>query len=307
MKWYKNLSDTWKFVIKLSITLIVIGLLILGGYFLFDYLGWLDLSREEIEEFISSFGIWGPIIFIFISFLQVTFIPIPSTVTILAGSYLFGFWQSFLYSYIGILLGSIFAYVLGKWIGRPFVNWLAGGQDKVDKLMAKMKGKERVVIFFMFLFPFFPDDLICALCGIIPSINWPFFLITQFLTRATSILGNLVFLSGRIIPYDQPWGIALIVIFCVIGLALFILSFIYSDKINKLFDKFTTWIQVKVFKKEKFKVFEDSVGVQETTANINNKQANFEEITKFCNDLDKKDEEKVKSLDSSNNNNNLNN
>ena len=58
-----------------------------------------DISKEEIRDIVKQSGIWAPLVYILVSFLQVTFVPLPGAVTILAGSYLFGFWASFLYSY----------------------------------------------------------------------------------------------------------------------------------------------------------------------------------------------------------------
>lgn len=225
--------DIKSIIIKIIISLLVIGLIILGLYFLFKYLGWTNLTKEELQAKIASTGVFAPIVFIVASFLQVTFIPIPSSVTIIVGNYLFGFWLSFLYSYIGIILGSIFAFYLGRWLGRPFVNWVVGDSKAVDEYLIKMKNKENVILFFMFLLPLFPDDALCSLAGILP-ISFLTFLFMQLLTRATSILGTLFFMSGEIIRYDAL-GITIIVIVCILALVAFYLSYKYADKINEIF------------------------------------------------------------------------
>lgn len=225
--------DIKSIIIKIIISLLVIGLIILGLYFLFKYLGWTNLTKEELQAKIASTGLFAPIVFIVASFLQVTFIPIPSTVTIIVGNYLFGFWLSFLYSYIGIIIGSILAFYLGRWIGRPFVNWVVGDSKAVDEYLIKMKNKEKVILFFMFLLPLFPDDALCSLAGILP-ISFLTFLFMQLLTRATSILGTLFFMSGEIIHYDAL-GITIIVIVCILALVAFYLSYKYADKINEIF------------------------------------------------------------------------
>ena len=225
--------DIKSIIIKIIISLLVIGLIILGLYFLFKYLGWTNLTKEELQAKIASTGVFAPIVFIVASFLQVTFIPIPSSVTIIVGNYLFGFWLSFLYSYIGIILGSILAFYLGRWIGRPFVNWVVGDSKAVDEYLIKMKNKEKVILFFMFLLPLFPDDALCSLAGILP-ISFLTFLFMQLLTRTTSILGTLFFMSGEIIHYDAL-GISIIVIVCILALVAFYLSYKYADKINEIF------------------------------------------------------------------------
>ncbi len=225
--------DIKSIIIKIIISLLVIGLIILGLYFLFKYLGWTNLTKEELQAKIASTGVFAPIVFIVASFLQITFIPIPSSVTIIVGNYLFGFWLSFLYSYIGIIFGSILAFYLGRWLGRPFVNWVVGDAKAVDEYLIKMKNKENVILFFMFLLPLFPDDALCSLAGILP-ISFLTFLFMQLLTRATSILGTLFFMSGEIIHYDAL-GITIIVIVCILALVAFYLSYKYADKINEIF------------------------------------------------------------------------
>ncbi len=213
-------------------------LLVLGViYLIFYLLGWTKISQDELREFIENKGALAPLIFILVSFLQVTFVPIPGSVTILVGNYLFGFWQALLYSYIGMFIGSIVAFWLGKVIGRPFVNWIVGKKSDVDYLIEKLKGREKVLLFFMFFLPFFPDDLLCSVAGILP-IRWFDFILIQIVTRFTSIIATLTLLSGEIIPF-KGWGLIVFAVLGVLILVTFILAMKYAEKINLVFDKIT--------------------------------------------------------------------
>ena len=40
--------------------------------------------------------------------------------------------------------------ILGRKIGRPFVNWIVGDKETVDYYLKKLKGKETIILFFMF-------------------------------------------------------------------------------------------------------------------------------------------------------------
>ncbi len=224
-------------IFRLLLSILAIAA-ILGVFYLTAYLlGWTRLTQEELQAFVSETGATAPLIFIVISFLQVTFVPIPSSVTIIAGSYIFGFWPSFLYSYIGIVIGSLFAFLLGRALGRPFVYWAFGGKDEAERYIKRLKGKETVVLFFMFLLPAFPDDALCSLAGILP-ITMLKFTVIQLLTRVTTILGTLFFMSGEIIPYSG-WGLAIIIAVAIISIIAFIICFKNAEKINAAFDKFT--------------------------------------------------------------------
>lgn len=240
------MTEKKKTILKLLLTVLIIGALIGLAYLILYVIGWTDLTREELQEYISSKGAVAPLIFIFISFLQVTFVPIPGAVTILAGNYVFGAGLSFLYSYIGMFMGAVLAFALGRWVGRPFVNWVAGGEDKVEALLKKLKGRENVLLFFMFLLPFFPDDILCSVAGILP-IGWIGFLSMQVVTRATSIGATLLLMSGEVIPY-QGWGLVVLGIVAIVCIVAFIFSVKYAEKINAFFDR----IIDKLFKRKSF-------------------------------------------------------
>ena len=233
-----------KAIVKLIISGIIIAGLIVGIYFIFKALGWDRFSsRDELQKFIASFGPIGPVIYVIASFLQVTFIPIPASVTIIAGTFLFGPYLAFAYSYLGIMLGAILAFGLGRWLGRKYVNWLAGGEKEVDFYLEKFKDRTNIIFFFCFLLPFFPDDFLCSLAGITPM-TWKTYIIMQLFTRATSIIFTILFMSGEYIPYSG-WGIPVLVVIGVLAVAAFILSMVYTDKIYEIVNKIS-----KKFKKK---------------------------------------------------------
>lgn len=221
---------------RVLLSIIVLSLLIFLSYLIFKKLGITSLTKEQIQDYIKSKGIYGPIIFILISFLQVTLIPIPGTITILAGSYLFGPFKSFIYSFIGMFIGSIFAFFLGRIVGKPFIYYISGDKEKVEFYLAKLKGKEKVVLFFMFLFPFFPDDLLCSLSGILP-ISLIEFLIIQLITRISSIGGIIFLMSGEFIPLNGI-GITILIIISILGIFLFTKAYKHSDIINEKIKSF---------------------------------------------------------------------
>ena len=238
-------AETKKSIIKLILSGLVIGAVVLGVYFLMKHFGLTELTREQLGDYIQSFGVIGPIVFIVVTFLQVTFIPLPGAVTILAGNYVFGAFASFIYSYIGMILGSAFAFLLGRKIGKPFVNWVAGDEKKVDDWLKKLKGRENVLLFFMFFLPLFPDDVLCAIAGILP-ISWWGFMLMQIVTRLTSIGGTLLFMSGEVIPYEG-WGLVFLGVGIALCIVAFIIAFKNAEKINLWFENFID----KHFKRKK--------------------------------------------------------
>ena len=237
-------------VLKRAIICLLVCAAVIGtAYALLRVLGLTDITREDIQEFVAGTGVWAPLVFILISFLQVTFIPIPSTVTVLAGAYIFGALPSFFYSYIGICLGAIVAFELGRGIGRPFARWVVGSEEQLDSWVGKLKGRERALLWIVFFFPFFPDDAICTVAGLL-KVSRLEFLLMQLITRTTSIGATLLFMSGEVIPYEG-WGLVIIVIGVLLFVAASVLSLIYFEKIDAFARRLADRLIGRGTKKEK--------------------------------------------------------
>lgn len=209
---------------------IVLSILIVALYYFqyFDFWEKFD-SVEDIRSYVSSFGAHAVLVFILIQFLQVIILPIPSVLTIGAGVLSFGAFLGALYSYIGIILGSITAYFLGKTFGYKLASWLFG-KNKLDTWIKRLRGKDKLLITFMFLFPFFPDDLLCFVAGITVK-NKKFFLIMVTLVRLVTIFTSAYSLNNSLIPYDTWWGIIVWLLFFTV--TIFFTSYILrnSEKI----------------------------------------------------------------------------
>lgn len=111
--------------------------------------------------------ILGPIIFVFIQILQVVIPIIPGGISTAAGVLIFGPYAGFIYNYIGICIGSIIIFLLGRRYGKPFIlsmisdktynkyiGWL-DNQNRFEKLFA-------LAIFL----PVATDDALCLMAGL---------------------------------------------------------------------------------------------------------------------------------------------
>ena len=228
-------SNRNKLLYKVMISIVILVLFLGIIYLIFKKAGLMELSQEELQIFIQQKGALAPLIFTLVTFLQVTFIPIPSTITVLIGNYLFGFWLSYLYSFIGMLLGSVLAFYLGRWFGKKFIYWIVSDKELVDKYLNKIKHKGNVLLFFMFIFPLFPDDLLCSVAGILP-ISGISFAIMQVFTRGITILTTLFMLGGDVIPFTG-WGIPFNICLTLILMTSFYISYKNAEAISSKFSK----------------------------------------------------------------------
>ena len=122
-------------------------------------------DREQIRDLISSFGTSAPPVFMLIQVLQVLFAPVPGEATGFIGGYLFGALPGFIYSSIGLTVGSWINFIIGRFLGERYVRRLipAAKFQKIDR-MVKRQGV--IFLFILFLFPGFPKDYLCLALGL---------------------------------------------------------------------------------------------------------------------------------------------
>ena len=136
-------------------------------------------DRKEVKAFLASFGPYAPIPFIVLQALQVVFAPIPGEATGFLGGYVFGTWLGFLYSSIGLTLGSAAAFGLGRWLGSHVVRRLVSDAVYHKFDFVARTGGELVTLLF-FLIPGFPKDYLCFLLGVSPIPFGTFLIISTF-------------------------------------------------------------------------------------------------------------------------------
>ena len=188
-------------------------------------------SIEGLRSYVASYGRYTVPIFIAIQFLQVVVLPIPSMVTIGAGVALFGPFYGALYSLIGILSASILAFYIGRYLGYKVVSWIIG-EKSLQKGLQLVKGKDTIVLTFMFLFPFFPDDILCFVAGL-STMSVKFYLVMITATRIIGIVLSSYSLGGKIIPFDTWWGIVLWACIFVITCVLCVIIYKNGENIEK--------------------------------------------------------------------------
>lgn len=197
--------------------------------------GFFDIIRDEesFEAFLERSGKWMAVLFVVLQFLQVVILPIPSTVTVVAGAALFGPLVGSLLSLLGIVIGSLVAFLIGRYAGYRVVAWLVG-KETLDKWLKKIKGKDKLLLSAMFLLPVFPDDILCFVAGI-SSMSLPLFLCVIVLSRIAAIFTTSY--SVTLIPFNTWWGLLIWGILIALVVLLFVVLYKKSDQILGWFAK----------------------------------------------------------------------
>ncbi len=185
-------------------------------------------SIEALRDYIDSFGNLAVFLFILFCFLQVIVLPVPGSAAVAAGVALFGPVRCIIYSFIGIVTGSIVAFAIGRWVGYKAVKWIVG-KETLDKWLEKLKGKDYLILSLMFLLPMFPDDVLCFVAGL-SSMTWGYFIIMIIVTRIIAVVSTAY--SVGFIPFNTWWGILIWLALLALVILAFWLVCKYSDKID---------------------------------------------------------------------------
>jgi len=194
-------------------------------------------NRERINAFVASFGSYAPLAFISLQILQVLLAPIPGEFTGFIGGYLFGIIPGFIYSSIGLSFGSLFAFLISRRLGLPFVRRFVG-QEIMEKFDYLMEHQGAFFSFVFFLIPGMPKDYFCYLLGLSPM-HLLTFLIISTVGRIPGTL--LLSMQGQAVRSEDYRSF-----FLVLGLALLVLvlTVIYRDRIEG-------WLKYKKMTKRK--------------------------------------------------------
>jgi uncharacterized membrane protein YdjX (TVP38/TMEM64 family) len=161
MKVFSSRTDRWQtLLLAVAVIAAFVGLYLgVRRYapFVFD--------AQALRTWIAGFGIFAPLVFIFLQAAQVVLAPIPGQVVALVAGYLFGPVYGTIYSLTGVLIGSAIAFSLAKRYGRSFVERVIAN-DVIDRFDAFVERVGVPGLFAFVIIPGLPDDAICFLSGL---------------------------------------------------------------------------------------------------------------------------------------------
>ena len=144
-------------------------------------------DSNNLVKRIKSYGVIAPFIFLLIQIVQVIFPVVPGGASCLAGTLAFGPIMGFIYNYIGLFCGSVFAYMLSRNFGLPLIKKLFK-EETINKYLKYIRDKKFEKIFFLGIFlPGAPDDLLCYIAGI-SNIKFKKFLLILLIGKPLTLI-----------------------------------------------------------------------------------------------------------------------
>ena len=201
------------------------AVLLLGGAIVLWRTGFFQAmsSLAAMRDYIDRLAPYSHLAYFLIQLLSVILAPIPSNITALAGAMLFGTWPAFLLTTAAVCAGSMLVFALARMLGRSFADQLVS-QTISARYLDVIRRKRDVFLFLAFLFPFFPDDLLCILAGLTDLPSGRFFLMV-LLARPWGLLAACA--RGGSALSLPLWAMLLL---GAGGLALFLIVLKYGDK-----------------------------------------------------------------------------
>jgi uncharacterized membrane protein YdjX (TVP38/TMEM64 family) len=186
-----------------------------------------DALRDEI----LAHGTHAPFFFIAVQIVQVVFAPIPGEASGLVGGYLFGTWPCFIYSTIGLTIGSAVAFGGGRLLSSFFTEKFQHTRfyEKFNVLVSR---GDYLIPFLLFILPGFPKDSLSYLLGM-SAMPLPVFM---FITTIGRMPGTLLLSAHGAEAYNGDYlRLAILIISSAV---LVVPAMVYR---HRLLDKLKEW------------------------------------------------------------------
>ena len=110
-------NTTNKYLRKAFVLLVVVAIigLLFSGVFGFLH------DRERIENFFQDSGTLGPIIYV-LAFIAAQPLSLPGAALIIPATFVWGWWEVFLYSMLGGIVASTVGFSVSRWIAQDWVR-----------------------------------------------------------------------------------------------------------------------------------------------------------------------------------------
>jgi len=179
-------------------------------------------SRESLETTLQGLGAWSAVAIVSLRALAAVMAVVPSSPVLLAAGATEGILWGTIYVLIGAQAGAVAAFLVGRWLGRDYVErrgwmeplaksrygkWLLEGDSSQTRLMA--------AVFYCRLLPGLNLDGLSYVAGVTPIALWRFALATFGALVPYTVL--LVAIGQQLVSMDATQILIVVSLFIVAG------------------------------------------------------------------------------------------
>lgn len=160
-------------------------------------------DKENVSRLLRTTGRWVPFVFILLEAVQslTIFWPMPFEIV---GGYLFGLPLGILLSTIGLTLGSVLAFFIGRWLERTYLHRMVDPKN-LARFHQLMEREGSLAAFIIYLIPGIPKDFVAYFLGS-TYMSLHFFVVAVILFRLPSTF--LLCLQGDEFGKGDYWASA---------------------------------------------------------------------------------------------------
>lgn len=146
---------------------------------------------ELFRTWVDQQGVWAPALFVGMVILQVIVAVIPGEPLEIAAGYAFGAWEGTLLCILGAFLGSVMVFLLVRRFGARAVEVFFPLEKLQSLRFLQNERRLTVWVFFIFLLPGTPKDVLCYFVGLtkLPLRSW---LVISAVARIPSIVTSTI-------------------------------------------------------------------------------------------------------------------
>lgn len=218
-------------ILKLALLIAIIVAIPLYIYFFHHDLLEDFSSIRDVESWLLQYKTKSALIYIGAQIMQIIICIIPGQALQVAAGYLYGFWLAFALSIVGAFLGSVAVFYIAQFLGQDAMHTLFG-ERKITEMLDKLNSKKgMILVFVIFLIPGIPKDL-CTYAAGISNMHIRPFLILSLIGRSPGMMCSIA-IGKQLMQGNYHYAIIIAAIVVVI----FIIGFIFKNKIFDLVDK----------------------------------------------------------------------
>lgn len=168
---------------------------------------------EQFRAWLDGYGIWGRLIFLGMTLLQIIIGIIPGEPIEIGAGYAFGVWEGTLLCLLGIFIGSTLIYLFSHYLGIKAVEAFYPREKLEELSFLKNTQQLNIITFILFFIPGTPKDMLTYFIGLTPMKLSTFLFITT-VARIPSVITSVI--GGSALGSQNYW--TAIIVFAVTGL-----------------------------------------------------------------------------------------
>ncbi len=135
-------------------------------------------DTDRFRTWLDSYGYASRLIFVAIRAVQTVVKIIPAEPLEIGSGYAFGMWGGMLWCMIGTMIGSLIIIALSKFFGTKFINLFVDESKLKSFSFLQKSSNVYAILFFIYLIPGSPKDLITYFVWMLPVKPVAFLLVT---------------------------------------------------------------------------------------------------------------------------------